>query len=181
MLVSAAFAAVSPELIQVHSVYILPMANGVDQYLANKLTRNGVFRVVTDPKLADAVFTETTGPGFEDKMNELYPQPKPEKPEAKPAADKEKKDKDKDTASNKEPVMPAFPEIKNADEPKDIFRPKISAWARGKGNLFLVGRQSRSIIWSVFDRPKDSRPSSLDHMAESIVKKLTLDLKRTSE
>jgi hypothetical protein len=189
VLVSVASAAVAPELFEVHNVYILPMANGVDQYLANKLTRAGLFRVVIDPKMADAVFTDHTGPGFEEKLNELYPPPKVEKPEktekaeAKPAPDKDKeKDKDKkDTASNKDPFMPAFPEIKNADEPKDIFRPKTSPWTRGKGNVFLVSRQSHTIIWSYFDHPKDNRPATLDHMAEMVVKKLTGDVKRPNE
>lgn len=172
-LAAAAWGADSPELSQVRNVYLLPMANGVDQYLANKLTRTGVFRVVTDPQLADAIFTESTGPGFEDKLNELYPPPGKDK-------DKDKDKDKKETAPAKE-SEPAFGNIKNADEPRDIFRPKVSAWARGKGNLFLVGRQSHAILWSVFDQPKDNRPRSLDRMAETVVKKLTSDLKRTSE
>src|SRR5438128_11988597 len=58
---------------QVQSVYLLPMAGGLDQFLANRLT--GVFRVVTDPKLADAVFTDRLGEPFEQKLAELYPKP----------------------------------------------------------------------------------------------------------
>ena len=67
----------------VQSVYLLPMAGGLDQFLANRLV--GVFRVVTDPKLADAVFTDRLGEPFEQKLAELYPKPD--------AEDVEKEDK----------------------------------------------------------------------------------------
>jgi hypothetical protein len=56
---------------EVKSVYLLPMSGGLDQYLANRLS--GVFRVVTDPRLADAVFTDRLGEPFEQKLAELYP------------------------------------------------------------------------------------------------------------
>src|SRR5262245_50121141 len=65
----------------VQSVYVLPMAGGLDQYLANRLTGAGLFRVVTDPKLADAVFTEQLGSAFEQKLMELYTPPDTEKAE----------------------------------------------------------------------------------------------------
>jgi hypothetical protein len=43
----------------VHSVYLLPMSRALDPYLANRLTNQRVFQVVTDSKLADAVvFTD---------------------------------------------------------------------------------------------------------------------------
>src|SRR5437762_10174294 len=66
----------------VKSVYLLPMAGGLDQHLANRLS--GVLRVVTDPKLADAVFTDRLGEPFEKKLAELYPAP----------VDPDKEDKD---------------------------------------------------------------------------------------
>ena len=78
---------------EVQSVYLLPMAGGLDQHLANRLT--GVFRVVTDPKLADAIFTEQLGAPFELKLAELYPPPKP---------DEEKAEKDDRQA----PPVPSF-------------------------------------------------------------------------
>ncbi len=65
--------AVAAGLSEAQSVYLLPMAGGLDQYLANRL--NGVFRVVTDPKLADAVMTDQLGQSFEQKLAELYPPP----------------------------------------------------------------------------------------------------------
>src|SRR5713226_6030936 len=69
---------------QVQSVYLLPMSGGLDQYLANRLS--GVFRVVTDPKLADAVFTDQLGEAFEQKLAALYP------PAAQADSDKDDKD-----------------------------------------------------------------------------------------
>ena len=45
------------EMTDVKAVYVLPMAGGLDQYLVNRLTGSQMFRVVTDPNLADAIFT----------------------------------------------------------------------------------------------------------------------------
>ena len=66
---------------EVHAVYVLPMSGGLDQYLASRLASEDVFRVVTDPQQADALFTEQVGAIFEQKLTELYPPPKP--PDAK--------------------------------------------------------------------------------------------------
>ena len=56
-----------------HTVYLLKMSSGLDQYLANRLTADHVFQVVTDPKLADAVFTDQIGEGFQMKLDEIVP------------------------------------------------------------------------------------------------------------
>jgi hypothetical protein len=63
----------------VHTVYILPMANGLDQYLAEQLTRDHVIQVVADPKLADAVITDRVGEAFEQKMTQIHPRDDAEK------------------------------------------------------------------------------------------------------
>ncbi len=60
---------------EVQAVYLLPMQGGLDQYLANRLSAGSVFRVVTDPKLADAVFTDQLGSVFEQKLVDLFPTP----------------------------------------------------------------------------------------------------------
>src|SRR4051812_40222936 len=65
--------AFSAGVADVQSVYLLPMAGGLDQYLANRLS--GVFRVVTDPKLADAIFTSQLGESFEQQLVKLYAPP----------------------------------------------------------------------------------------------------------
>src|SRR6266498_3415335 len=46
---SAALACAA-DLSNVHNVYLLKMTKGLDQYLANRLTGDHVFQVVTDPK-----------------------------------------------------------------------------------------------------------------------------------
>src|SRR4051812_18373643 len=46
------------ELSRVHTVYIMAMANGLDQFLANRFTNAGVLWVVLDPAKADAILTD---------------------------------------------------------------------------------------------------------------------------
>jgi len=55
----------------VQTVYLLPMANGLDQYIANRLAASGVFHVTTDPKKADAIFTDKLGEAFEQRLDSL--------------------------------------------------------------------------------------------------------------
>src|ERR1035441_3863988 len=68
------------DLANVHTVYLLKMAKGLDQFLANRLTSDHVFQIVTDPKLADAVFTDQLGEGFQMKLEEFSPSPDSDKP-----------------------------------------------------------------------------------------------------
>ncbi len=75
LLAAAAFASVNPQLHEVKRVYILAMGSGMDQYLANQLTKAGLFEVVTDPKKADAIVTDNVGEAFQKKLDELYPPP----------------------------------------------------------------------------------------------------------
>lgn len=65
----------------VKTVYLLPMSNGLDQYLAIRLTTGSTMQVVTDPQKADAVMTDHLGQSFEEKVDELYA-PKPKKEDA---------------------------------------------------------------------------------------------------
>jgi hypothetical protein len=57
------------------TVYILPMASGLDQYVAQWLTKNHVMQVVADPKAAEVVMTDRLGEGFEEKLKEMRPDP----------------------------------------------------------------------------------------------------------
>jgi hypothetical protein len=66
------------------TVYVLPMANGLDQYLAQRLSTDHVMKVVADPKIADVVLTDRLGEAFEQKLAEIR------------TADGKKDDKDKD-------------------------------------------------------------------------------------
>jgi hypothetical protein len=58
---------------EARSVYILPMAGGFDQFLAEQLTRDHVMQVVADPKTADAVLTDRLGEPFERKLAKIHP------------------------------------------------------------------------------------------------------------
>src|SRR5581483_4134569 len=84
----------APQLGSVKTIYLLPMANSLHQYLANPLTRESRFVVSTDPHTADAVMTDRVGEPFEKRMTELYPPPVPA---AAPASEK---DKDNDSESD---------------------------------------------------------------------------------
>jgi len=155
-----AFAAVNPQLKQVNTVYILAMTGGMDQFLANQITASGVFQVVTDPKNADAIITDRLGESFESKLKELYPPPAPPVPAPAPPADD-----DKQKADGK----------KNALD-LGAGAQRVNSGARGKGNLFIVDRKSRNVLWSVFEPPKDTTPGELSKTAEKVVKRLKLDL-----
>src|SRR5438045_1804726 len=96
------------DLESVRNVYVMPMARGLDQYLVSRLTSDRVFQIVTDPKLADAVLADRVGESLELQLENIFPTPKPPKPELpaepdKPAkAEKNSKrdrDKDKDASS----------------------------------------------------------------------------------
>jgi hypothetical protein len=62
----------NPQLTEIHTVYLLPMSGNLDQYLAVTLNGSNIFLIVTDPKKADAIFTERIGANFEEALKELY-------------------------------------------------------------------------------------------------------------
>lgn len=55
------------------TVYILPMAAGLDQYVAQWLTKDHILQVVADPKTAEVVMTDRLGEAFEQKMKQIRP------------------------------------------------------------------------------------------------------------
>ncbi|MGC9971197.1 MAG: hypothetical protein ABSE56_11470 [Bryobacteraceae bacterium] len=158
----------SAQLANVHSVYLLPMGGGLDQHLANRITGAGLFQVVTDPKKADAVFTDRLGEGLETRLSELYPapeppKPQPEAPKAKPAAGKTDEE--------------AKPEPEAEAKPKEtpVLRP--SAFGSGKGTIFLVDPRSHVVLWSFYEKPKNTSSPELDRTAGHIVERLRRVLK----
>jgi len=174
------------ELAGVHSVYILPMSRGLDQYLANRLTNEHTFQVVTDPKLADAVFTDHIGESFQSQMEALYPPPPPpEKPKPevkdKEANDgKDAKDNDgkeakakKDRKSKEDAEGPGL----LTDTVNKLSNPALSSgFGRAKGTVFLVDAKSHQVVWSVFDPPKGTAETDLDRTASDIVSRIKKDL-----
>ena len=155
-------AAINPQLKQVNTVYILAMSSGMDQYLANRLTNSGVFQVVTDPKKADAIVTDRLGETFETKLNDLYPPPAPPPP-VEP--------KDEKVAKDGKAKMD-----KNAVQDYSVGITHNSSFSRGRGNIFIVDRKTRSVLWSIYEPPKNSSSDELSRTAERVVKRLKTDL-----
>jgi len=146
------------DLGNVHTVYVLPMAHGLEQYLANTLTGEHVFVIVTDPKMADAVITDNVGAALEHKLDTLLAPPV-----EKPASDEgEKIDAPKGSI-----LAPA----NKLDNPADT-----STMGRGKGMVFVVGTKSRQVLWSTYDLPKDASSRELDRIASAIVSRLKKDM-----
>ncbi|HJT89483.1 MAG TPA: hypothetical protein VJ732_16555 [Bryobacteraceae bacterium] len=160
------------DLSGVHSVYVMPMSRGLDQYLANRLTRGHVFQVVTDPKLAQAVFTDRIGAEFEAQLEDISPPPKPaangkeSKPESKSGASDSKAAKDEGGSD----AGSALDALGNAPAAPP------SSFGRGKGTVFLVDAKSREVLWSTYQPPKSSSSTDLDRTASDIVSRLKRDL-----
>lgn len=169
----AAAVAGGQELTQVKNVYILPMGNGFDQFLANALTRRGLVQVVTDPAKADAIFTDRLGKGFEQKMGELYPEPKVEEA---PKTAKEKDAKDaKDADEKGEDAMPGRFDVKNT------LPERTSNFGRGRGTYFLVNRATRNVVWSVYEKPSTTRPDDLNDTARDVAGELARAIGRQAK
>jgi hypothetical protein len=130
----------------VHTVYVLPMAGGLDQYLAEWLTREHVVQVVADPKAADAVLTDRLGEAFEQKMATIRPLVK-----------------DKDAKSDKSDNTGG-----EGAQARPPFHTNVSS-----GTVFLVDAKSRAVLWSDYEKPPAYvTDKALNREAERIVKKL---------
>lgn len=131
------------------------MYGGFDQYLANQFTRQGVFEVVVDPALADAVVTGQLGKTLEEKLTELYPAPEPEA-----AAEKQQE------------------ESAEADQKEYQAFQQGSSFARGRGNVFLVDPRAKSVIWSTHLTPKSSAVRDQDRAAGRVAKQVRETIKK---
>lgn len=148
------------ELLQVRHVYLLPMSHSFDQYLANHLTRSGVYQVVTDPAKADAIFTDRLGESFEAKLEELYPAPKPEEEKPKQVEPPD------DQADNSGAVMiPITPQE------------RLGGGGKGRNTYFLVNRTTRNVIWSTYERSKTSQADDLNVTAKDVISRLEAAVK----
>lgn len=157
----------------IHSVYLLPMSKGMDQYLANELTREHVFQVVTSPKMADAVFTDRIGTSFEQQLSDLESEPAAADTAA---AGKENSKKDaagKETSKNGETSAARdFTPVNKLADPASG-----SSFGRSKGTIFLVDPKSHRVLWSAYQPPKGSGSNDLNRTASDIVSRLKRDLK----
>ena len=144
---------------EVKSVYLFPMANGLDQYLADRLTRDHVLQVVTDPKTADAVFTDQLGAGFETQLLKLRPDLKPVPPK------KETSDKDKDAKDD------GKKDDKAADQ-----SPPVSSFHVSQGTIFIVHARTQTVVWSTYLQPGNHTPKDMERAAAKIASLLEKDL-----
>jgi len=168
--VTAALAGVNPQLREVKRVYILAMTASMDQFLASQLAKAGIFEVVTDPKKADAIITDRVGESFETKLDDLYPPPTPPKPVApKPAADTPS-----DSAKSDAPKIVTRADALAGVDLTGVAHP--TSMGRGKGNIFIVSRGTRSVLWSIYEPPKNNTSRELTKTAERVVKHLQEDL-----
>jgi len=164
--------AASAELSVGRTVYLMPMGRGLDQFIANRLTRAHVLQVVADPAKADILFTDQVGAVLQDRLKELNPPP------PDPAAAK-KKEEAKEEAKEKTETGPAHsgpPSLLGETVNKADKAGSMGGYGRGRGTIFLVDVKSGQVLWSVFEKPKNSNPHELDHAAERIVKQLKEDL-----
>jgi hypothetical protein len=158
--------ACAANLAGVHKVYVMPMSRGMDQYLANRLAGAHVFEVVTDPKLADAVFTDRLGEGFENQLEDYSPTPKSSEPVEKPPDPPAKRGDKTATLSF------------GAEASNKLSNPSLnSSFGRSRGTLFLVDAKSRMVVWSTYDPPKGTSGKELNRTASDIVAHLKNDLK----
>ena len=61
------------------------------------------------------------------------------------------------------------------DEEKDKddrSQGRVSSFRSGRGNVFLVERASKRVVWSTYLRPRNSSPDEMSRTADHIVKRL---------
>jgi hypothetical protein len=148
-------AAPNAELSQVQSVYVMPMAGGLHQHLTNRLVKLGLFQIVADPLRADAIFTDRLGNAFETQLS----------------------DWDFELARRNAPPQEAKPaEGEGGNQPLELAsRPMTTAITRGRGTLFLVDRASRRVLWSAYQKPKNTQPDELDRTAGRVANRIKDD------
>jgi hypothetical protein len=163
--------AAAADLSAVKNVYVMPMNRGLDQYLASRLTAEGVFSIVTDPKLADAVLTDRVGETLQTQLEIISPTPKPETEEedAEPVEKADAKTKPaKSKSSSDNSPLSAF----GANSGSDGAPTQVSTFGRSKGNIFLVDTKSRQVLWSTYDPPKSTAARDLNRTATDIVSRI---------
>jgi len=162
------------ELSSVRAVYLLPMGRGLDQYLANRLTNEHVFQVVTDPKTADAFFTDRIGEGFEAQLASLVPPPALPAPAPAPASTASPAPaEEKSGRKSKEEQKAAPPINETANKLQD---PSMnSSFGRGRGTIFLVDAKTHQVLWSAFEPSRGFAAKEMDRTASEIVNRIRKD------
>ena len=150
------------DLSQVQSVYVLPMSGGLHQHLAARLVRLGLFQIVTDPHRADAILTDKLSEGFESRLTD-YDKEDAERAKTAEQRKAEAEEKSKAAADS------GLPNFALAE------RPLTTSLGGGKGTFFLVDRKSRRLLWSVYEKPKNSTSGELYRVAGRVADRLKTD------
>jgi len=156
----------APQPLGMRNVYFLQLPGGLEHFVANHLVKRGLLTVVSDPQLADAVFTDTLGKGFEKRLLELYPPPEP--PKAEPGDEESKDAKQQGGDSGR------------AMDVKSAPAERFSSFGRGKGTIFLVDRKSNTVLWSAYVRPRSGAADDLARAAKTIVNRIEARIKGSS-
>jgi hypothetical protein len=104
-----------------------------------------VLQVVTDPKKADAILTDGIGARLEDSLSALYGE-----------TVNEKRDDDKSGKAGTD----------------SFAHPAMRPLSGSHGVIFLLNRTTRDVLWSTYERPKNTQPDELKHAAKNIVNRL---------
>ncbi len=136
---------------EVQALYVMPMSNGLDQFVASRLAASGTVTVVADPRKADAVLTDRIGGHFEQTFRDLFAVKASDSAKASDAkaSDKDKQDTGEFAHSGMQPLT------------------------TGRGAIFLVDRATRNVVWSTFELPKNSTPEELNRSAQRIADRLS--------
>ncbi len=57
--------------------------------------------------------------------------------------------------------------------PTPDVEPHASTFSRGRGTLFLVDAKSKQVLWSAYQKPKDTTPRELERTAKKVVMNLS--------
>ncbi len=146
------------QLSRVRSVYVWPMYNSFDQYLAEQIADEDVFEVVVDPKFATAVLTDRIDAPFLSALEEFYPL-------AESGEAEEDKAEGEESASGD-----------SIEAGVQLRRPANRALSSPKGTLFLVDVSSRRVLWSTFLKEFQPSPNKLHDQARDVVARLKKQL-----
>jgi hypothetical protein len=153
--ISALLATAAPAL---RTVYVMPMAHGMDQYFANSLANTRTLQVTTDPAKAELVLTDRVDAVLDEFLEDHRPELR-RLAETTPAVD---------PGHSEHAMMPDMVVLLGRTSSPS----RRSSLSRPKGTLFLVNATSRQIVWSTFEVPKDDNPKELDRAARRVVERL---------
>ena len=142
----------------VKTVYFWPMRHSLDQYLAEQVSGEGLFQVVVDPKLADAIITERIDAPFLKAIDEVFS-------ESSQAAEKSDSGDSSSAAAG------------SVEEGLRAPRPANRPMGQPSGTLFLVHAASRKVLWSTFINQKDFAPKNLHQQARDVVSRLKKEVR----